>query len=217
MPATRAGRQGWPASIGPLWLQYVTKSCLTPSRRAVARGRSLTLPSRGRPQAGFARLRPPLMSNVRPRQMRHEQRPKRSTAKQRSFSAVRPGGVREPLVRKKFRIASPQRSVCCSRSARPSTLRKSMNVENTNCTRRSNPRVNAPVLLRCASSPALRSTAAPGPQVRLGASYRSRRAASCRVAAERMLPSSATRPNPSIEGTFQSPLRALWPAPHVKR
>src|SRR5438105_2095999 len=25
------------------------------------------------------------------------------------------------------------------------------------------------------------------------------------------------RPNPSIEGTFQRPLRALWPAPHVKR
>jgi len=24
-------------------------------------------------------------------------------------------------------------------------------------------------------------------------------------------------PNPSIEGTFQRPLRALWPAPHVKR
>src|SRR5258706_15157817 len=28
--------------------------------------RGLTLPSRGRPQAGFAHLRPPLMSNVRP-------------------------------------------------------------------------------------------------------------------------------------------------------
>ena len=28
--------------------------------------RCLTLPSRGRPQAGFAHLRPPLMSNVRP-------------------------------------------------------------------------------------------------------------------------------------------------------
>ena len=26
-----------------------------------------------------------------------------------------------------------------------------------------------------------------------------------------------TTPNPSIEGTFQRPLRALWPAPHVKR
>jgi len=28
---------------------------------------------------------------------------------------------------------------------------------------------------------------------------------------------SRVRPNPSIEGTFQRPLRALWPAPHVKR
>ncbi len=34
----------------------------------------------------------------------------------------------------------------------------------------------------------------------------------CAVA-PRFLP----RPNPSIEGTFQRPLRALWPAPHVKR
>jgi hypothetical protein len=31
--------------------------------------RRLTLPSRGRPQAGYAHLRPPLMSNVRPLQM----------------------------------------------------------------------------------------------------------------------------------------------------
>src|SRR6185295_19814289 len=38
-------------------------------RRGLASCRSgLTLPSRGRPQAGFAHLRPPLMSNVRRRQ-----------------------------------------------------------------------------------------------------------------------------------------------------
>ena len=30
-------------------------------------------------------------------------------------------------------------------------------------------------------------------------------------------PRSHEPPNPSIEGTFQRPLRALWPAPHVKR
>src|ERR1700752_2057388 len=35
----------------------------------VARQRALTLPSRGRPQASFACLRPPLMSNVRPPNM----------------------------------------------------------------------------------------------------------------------------------------------------
>src|SRR5947207_6835886 len=34
--------------------------------------RGLTLPSRGRPPAGFARLRPPLTSNVRPRVAPHE-------------------------------------------------------------------------------------------------------------------------------------------------
>jgi hypothetical protein len=33
--------------------------------------RALTLPSRGRPQAGFAHLRPPLMSNVRRRMQNH--------------------------------------------------------------------------------------------------------------------------------------------------
>src|SRR5438094_6818329 len=34
-------------------------------RSGLPRTRGLTLPSRGRPQAGFAHLRPPLMSNVR--------------------------------------------------------------------------------------------------------------------------------------------------------
>ena len=39
----------------------------SPRTQAGDRQCGLTLPSRGRPQAGFAHLRPPLMSNVRPR------------------------------------------------------------------------------------------------------------------------------------------------------
>ena len=37
------------------------------------------------------------------------------------------------------------------------------------------------------------------------------------LVASRKLPSERVRPNPSIERTFQRPLRALWPAAHVKR
>jgi hypothetical protein len=73
-----------------------------------------------------------------------------------------------------------------------------------------------------AYSSALRSTAAPGPQVGSGASYRSRRAALSRVAAVNTASAqwgagSYASPNPSIEGTSTSKLRLLAAAPHVKR
>ena len=64
---------------------------------------------------------------------------------------------------------------------------------------------------------ALRSTAAPGSQVCEGASYRSRRAALCGVAAKNSVAPETARPNPSIEGTSNSKLRLLPAAPHVKR
>jgi hypothetical protein len=44
-------------------------------RSGLPRTRGLTLPSRGRPQAGFAHLRPPLMSNVRRRYARSKKQP----------------------------------------------------------------------------------------------------------------------------------------------
>ena len=68
----------------------------------------------------------------------------------------------------------------------------------------------------CCSS-ALRGTAAPGPQVGSGASYRSRRAALCGVAAKNSAALVRARPNPSIEGTSTIRLRLLAAAPHVKR
>ena len=64
---------------------------------------------------------------------------------------------------------------------------------------------------------ALRSTAAPGPQAFEGASYRSRQAALCGVAAKNSVAPETARPNPSIEGTSTSKLRLLAAAPHVKR
>jgi hypothetical protein len=73
----------------------------------------------------------------------------------------------------------------------------------------------------CCSS-ALRCTAAPVPQVRSGASYRSRRAAVCGVAAAktatiRKAAGPHPSPNPSIEGTSTMQLRCIAAAPHVKR
>jgi len=64
---------------------------------------------------------------------------------------------------------------------------------------------------------ALRGTAAPGPQAFEGASYRSRQAALCGVAAKNSVAPETARPNPSIEGTSTSKLRLLAAAPHVKR
>ena len=64
---------------------------------------------------------------------------------------------------------------------------------------------------------ALRSTAAPEPQAFEGASYRSRQAAVCGVAAKNSVALGRPRPNPSIEGTSTSKLRLLAAAPHVKR
>ena len=64
---------------------------------------------------------------------------------------------------------------------------------------------------------ALRSTAAPGPQAFEGASYRSRQATLCGVAAKNSVAPVRARPSPSIEGTSTSGLRPLAAAPHVKR
>ncbi len=62
-----------------------------------------------------------------------------------------------------------------------------------------------------------RSAAAPGLQAFEGASYRSRQAALCGVAAKNSVALVRARPNPSIEGTSTSGLRPLAAAPHVKR
>jgi hypothetical protein len=72
---------------------------------------------------------------------------------------------------------------------------------------------------------ALRSTAAPGPQACEGASYRSRRAALCGVAATNSAAPGRARPNPSVEadtqrrGSFARFVTAVPPlcAPHLKR
>jgi hypothetical protein len=64
---------------------------------------------------------------------------------------------------------------------------------------------------------ALRGTTAPGPKAFEGASYRSRQAALCGVAAKNSAALVRARPNPSIEGTSNSRLRRLLAAPHVKR
>ena len=81
----------------------------------------------------------------------------------------------------------------------PRTVDKATNVKCIKSIKRGNPTLG---FLRCcagASSSALRGTAAPGPLGRSGASYRSRRAASCCMAASKMPSSSTMRPNPSIE------------------
>src|SRR5439155_15972949 len=57
-----------------------------------AHTRGLTLPSRGRPPAGFARLRPPLTSNVRPQKM-HE-----LTTADRVWNRACQGGGETPRV-----------------------------------------------------------------------------------------------------------------------
>ncbi len=103
---------------------------------------------------------------------------------------------------------------------KPVPLRKSMNAMRTSAPTAAgaaNRRINPVVSEHRASSSALRITAAPGPQGRSGASYRSRRAASCRVAVREVLSSSTMRPNTSIEGTSCQPLRVCQAAPHVKR
>ena len=64
---------------------------------------------------------------------------------------------------------------------------------------------------------ALRGTAAPRPRAFEGASYRSRQAALCGVAANNSVAPETARPNPSIEGTSNIWLRQLSAAPHVKR
>jgi hypothetical protein len=197
--------------------------------------RGLTLPSRGRPTSGFASCRPPLMSNVRPHQMRRQQRrsaalheraglfiPRRPS--DRSLPATKAGfpkGLGLPFVgaRSVELGRGNSTSVVSSKSStrQSSTVHKAMNVKRINRTMRGNSKLLVSALQRCASSSALRSTAAPGPHVGSGASYRSRRAVSCRVAAREMLSSSTMRPNPSIEGTCNIRLRRLSPAPHVKR
>ena len=73
-----------------------------------------------------------------------------------------------------------------------------------------------------ACSPALRNTAAPEPRGFGGASYRSRQAAVCGVAAvnpaiNQGMACSRPIPNPSIEGTSTMQLRCIAAAPHVKR
>jgi hypothetical protein len=73
------------------------------------------------------------------------------------------------------------------------------------------------MLQRQVFASALRGTAAPGPRAFEGASYRSRQAALCGVAAKNSVASETARPNPSIEGTSNIWLRQLSAAPHVKR
>lgn len=73
----------------------------------------------------------------------------------------------------------------------------------------------------CCSS-ALRGTAAPGPLVGSGASYRSRRAALCGVAANNPVcvqraACSHPSPNPSVNRTSTSGLRPLAAAGYLKR
>ena len=94
-------------------------------------------------------------------------------------------------------------------------LRTSLAVSNALLSNRANKRL--PMLRRRVFASALRGTAAPGPQAFEGASYRSRQAALCGVAAKNSVALVRARPNPSIEGTSNIRLRQLSAAPHVKR
>ena len=138
----------------------------------------------------------------------------------RSARAVRPSAASEPSVPHRRSASNPfaptgMRSLQVGRVRFPL---KHMNVERIiMCITGSNRGINATAVRGRVSYAALRSTAAPGPQAGSGASYRSRRAASCRVAAAAIPFSSTMRPNPSIEGTSNIWLRQLSAAPHVKR
>ena len=179
----------------------------------------LTLPSRGRATSGFASCRPPLMSNVRPR-----------NAMPRTMSAfVHRPAANEKLGSQHCRASSPwpwlRRAIRPLAAGEPSSL-----------DRRSNSFPLAPPRTRAPGTNAFRSPATLQALARVNVwSVHGRRcsgAGEVGALAVTMVLSSAfgsrcrgisnsraspARPNPSIEGTSQRPLRALCAAPHVKR
>ena len=162
------------------------------------RPRRLTLPSRGRATSGFAGCRPPLMSNVRPR----KKRPPSSI--EREFTAMH-------LLPSSTQHRSPSKALV------PAVSHKTVHARTIEIPFQSASALEAPPRVNV------------GQFVGAGAVAPARSARSrsqwCRLhRPSRVVVASAihgfrqpARPNPSIERTFQRPLRALWPAAHVKR
>ena len=206
--------------------------------------RGLTLPSRGRPQAGFVHLRPPLMSNVRPRasQMRSMLVP---TVEVHRSAAVRGISVHR-LVKQHMRcIVAGRPSVGGRRTALScqgflqhrlglSVLRRPAHQRfGPEHMRRPNGGLCSAAVLswrrsvnRSLSSNSLSCAAAheaiTNTNTGLGSHCAARLGALVAQAAQRIKirPTSVllhARPNPSVEGTSSSKLRLLPAAPHVKR
>ncbi len=186
---------------------------------------ALTLPSRGRPQAGFAHLRPPLMSNVR----------RRNHGQSRSFENPRRQSRRVAVVGLRFQASSggtyavhPKRSTqkpscsCSSGLRLVGWLRQFVTgpkiVEFT-WARGKQRRAWSGVrerrrVLRISGVSVLR-----WPRLRWSEEWllRSQNLASLAAAFMAEREPNPAPPNLSIEGASTSKLRLLAAAPHVKR
>ena len=143
--------------------------------------------------------------------------PRRASPPQ-SPRAVRPSAASAPL------LASIESSVSAFPCNGALVERSSQKPVPSRFSMRSTASGKHMIVLVCNSccSSALRGTAAPGPLVGSGASYRSRRAALCGVAANNPVrvqraACSHPSPNPSVNRTSASGLRPLAAAGYLKR
>ena len=178
----------------------------------------LTLPSRGRVPAGFARFHTPLMSNVRPRSRNTKCEGKRSESIEafslaladRSFALVFASVVAARSSKGHRKLAChAARQDCCQTSPQASTIRQESQqaqhrIRGASKARRQGSAMNnrgQSLLLHAQRAVARGQCLRPGrARVVSGSAFGSR-----------------VRPNPSIEGTCSSKLRLLEHAPHVKR
>ena len=187
--------------------------------------RGLTLPSRGRPQAGFAHLRPPLMSNVRALQVRSSSvcecpcRGLSGVRKIRREMPVANNATRGILTSEAGLFIAQGWAVLWSTAPFRKVAHGTAWQSHASATQQHRSVVGAS-----------RRRAAPGSQLvnrerRVWLNRQSvfprNRVALCSSSARqnegKLMHPTEQRPNPSIEGTCNIWLRQLSPAPHVKR